>query len=341
MLTFYDRTRKEYFFDRDPKIFRHVLSFYQVGKLHLSYKDCVESFRDELKFYGISNDVVHECCWDECHETTAKTSLYKPNRHKNNCNNLPGSYSDSRFEVRKQIYDLLERGTETRLAKVIQYSIGILICLSVCCAVVASLRCGRKSNWEQCYRQIFEIFDAIFMSVFTVEYLLRLFSSPKLVSFLKDKFNVLDLAAILPFYSEVFMRLFVDTASADNTDALDIFRVLRVIRIFKLARHSKHIRKFGSGLKKAVTDLGFLYFAFFLANIFFASLLYSVEALQGCETFQSISESMWYSVVTMMTLGYGDIVPESIAGKIIGAFCCIFGIIILALPVPILQDVGD
>ena len=69
---FYDWSRKEYFLDRDPNIFRHVLSYYQVGKLHLSHNDCLATFYDELDFYGIPNHMLHECCWNNCQEMSEK-----------------------------------------------------------------------------------------------------------------------------------------------------------------------------------------------------------------------------------------------------------------------------
>lgn len=306
MLTdFYDHKKQEYFLDRDPDVFRHILSYYQGGKLHISHADCVELFYDELKFYGISNSTVHECCWGNCYEMSLKMLKFTKEKSEDQCTLKWGKTRGNKFRrIRKNIHSFLEMRKDSFSERLFQYVVGGFICLSIVCAVVATLRCdGDSKTWEQCYLKVFETFDIIFMWVFSFEYALRLFSTPCFGKFFKDKFNLFDLAAISPFYIDLGRRWFADDSVATGTDLWDVFRVLRGIRILKLARHSRFMRKFGRRLKKAVTDLGFLYFAFVLANIFFASCLYTVEILQGEETYKSIPDTMWYTVVTMTTLG--------------------------------------
>ncbi|XP_028398240.1 potassium voltage-gated channel protein Shal-like [Dendronephthya gigantea] len=343
MLTcFYDDKRQEYFLDRDPEVFRHILRYYQVGKLHISHEDCLELFYDELKFYGIPTDTVHECCWGDCYEMSLKILKYGKKTGRKQGSTW-GKVRGNQFRrIRKTIHNFLEQRQDSFWERLFQYVVGVFIFLSIVCATVATIRCEEDTKtWEQCHHRFFEISDIIFMCVFSFEYALRLFSTPCLRLFFKNKFNLFDLAAISPFYIDLARRWFTNDNVIIETDIWDVFRVLRGIRILKLARHSLFMQKFGRRLKKAFTDLGFLYFAFVLANIFFASCLYTVEVLQGKNTYQSIPDTMWFTVVTMMTLGYGDSLPKTIMGRIMAAFYCLFGIIILALPVPILQDVGS
>ena len=305
MLTnFYDHKKKEYFLDRDPDVFRHILSYYQVGKLHISHEDCMELFYDELQFYGISNNAVHECCWGNCYEMSLKMLRYSKEQSDERCAMWGKTRGNQFRRIRKKIHSFLEMRKDSFLERLFQYVVGLFICFSVVVAVVATLRCDEDSKtWEQCYFTTFETFDIIFMIVFSFEYALRLFSTPCFRKFFKDKFNLFDLAAISPFYIDLARRWFTKDGVVTGTDIWDVFRVLRGIRILKLARHSWFMRKFGRRLKKALTDLGFLYFAFILANIVFASCLFTVEVLQGKETYSSIPDAMWYTVVTMMTLG--------------------------------------
>lgn len=305
MLTcFYDDKKNEYFLDRDPDVFRHILSYYQGGKLHISHADCLELFYDELKFYGISNSSVHECCWGDCYEMSLRMLRYSKEKNGEHCSTWGETRGNQFRKIRKKIHNFLERRKDSFLERMFQYLVAFFICLSVVCAVLATLRCEEDTKtWEQCYFRAFETFDVLFMCLFSFEYALRLFSTPCFVKFFKDKFNLFDLAAISPFYIDLVKRWFADGSVVIETDIWDILRVLRGIRILKLARHSWFMRKFGRRLKKALTDLGFLYFAFLLANIFFASCLYTVEVLQGTETYKSIPDSMWYTMVTMMTLG--------------------------------------
>lgn len=305
MLTcFYDDKKNEYFLDRDPDVFRHILSYYQCGKLHISHADCLELFYDELKFYGISNSTVHECCWGDCYEMSLRMLKYSKEKNSEHCK-MWGKTKGNQFRrIRQKIHSFLERRKDSFLERMFQYLVAFFICLSVACAVLATLRCEENTKtWEQCYVRTFEILDILFMSLFSFEYALRLFSTPCFGKFFKDKFNLFDLAAISPFYIDLVKRWFANDNVVIETDIWDILRVLRGIRILKLARHSWFMRKFGRRLKKALTDLGFLYFAFLLANIFFASCLYTVEVLQGKDTYKSIPDSMWYTMVTMMTLG--------------------------------------
>ena len=305
MLTgFYDHKKQEYFLDRDPEVFRHILSYYQGGKLHVSHADCLELFYDELKFYGISNNTVHECCWGDCYEMSLKMLKYTEDKNETRCTMWDNTRGNHFRRIRKKIHGFLEGRKDSFSERLFQYMVGIFICLSVICAVVATLRCEDDSKtWEQCYFKTFETLDIVFMIIFTFEYALRLFSTPCFGNFFKDKFNLFDLAAISPFYIDLARRWFSDDSVTTATNFWDVFRVFRGIRILKLARHSWFMRKFGRRLKKALTDLGFLYFAFVLANIFFASCLYTVEILQGEDTYRSIPDTMWYTVVTMMTLG--------------------------------------
>ena len=304
MLTcFYDQKKQEYFFDRDPDVFRHILSYYQVGKLHISHADCLDLFYEELKFYGISNSTVHECCWGDCYEMSLKMLKYSNEKSDDPCSDWEKTRGNQFRRIRKKIHSFLEGRRDSFSERLFQFVVGVFICLSVCFAIVATLRCDDGTRiWEQCYFKTFETFDIIFMSVFSFEYAIRLFSTPRLGKFFKDKFNLFDLAAISPFYIDL-ARSWFSEGSNRTTNIWDVFRVLRGIRILKLARHSWFMRKFGRRLKKALTDLGFLYFAFVLANIFFASCLYTVEILQGEDTYKSIPDTMWYTVVTMMTLG--------------------------------------
>ncbi|KAJ7383877.1 hypothetical protein OS493_025201 [Desmophyllum pertusum] len=297
---YFDDDKKEYFLDRDPHMFRYILNFYRDGKLHYSYDDCLGAFHEELRFYGIDMDNLSECCWEECYNLSNK--MCPQNQEPPKC-----AYSELRRDksfLRKWFWNLLENTETTRLGKCVQSFIGVLI-YRVVCAIIETEWCCKDKTCEEKYPRLFFVLDAFCMSIFTVEYILRLYASDHRLKFIANKMNIVDLLAVAPFYVILlFKHLSPGSSSAvENASGLMVLRMLRVFRIFKLSRHSRHMRHMGRALKRAVVDLGFL-FAFLLANIIFSSVLYFVEQMNAEETkFKSIPDSMWYTVITMMTVG--------------------------------------
>ena len=311
---FLDKEKKEYFLDRDPHMFRYILNFYRVGKLHFSVDDCLAAFHDELSFYGICGSTISDCCWEECLNSNKKNNeAIKPNRgspeqgHGQLCNRFccKQAHRDRTFKLKECIWDLLENTNTHRAGRCVQSFIGILIYVSVLTTIIETIECANDKTCEEMYPDIFFGIDAFCMGFFTLEYLLRFYAASKKITFILNRFNVIDLLVISPFYVHLALRFLWSNTSVptDNASALVVLRILRVFRIFKLSRHSRHMRQIGSGLKKAFTDLGFLFFAFGLANILFASVLYFLEKDTAGSKFKSIPDAMWYCIITMMTVG--------------------------------------
>lgn len=334
---YFDDDKKEYFLDRDPHMFRYILNFYRDGKLHLSSEDCFGAFHEELRFYGINIDKVNDCCWENCYNPSKKLG---PNVDRQ-CDCSESRRVRNTSFLRQWLWNLLENTETTCLGKSVQSFIAVLIYLSVVTTIVETERCYKELTCEEKYPRLFFVIDAFCMTVFTVEYILRLYASDNRLKFIVNKMNIVDLLAVAPFYVILLFKHFSPGSSSVVEDAsgLMVLRMLRVFRIFKLSRHSKHMRQMGRALKRAIVDLGFLFFAFLLTNILFSSVLYYIEQTKAGETqFKSIPDSMWYTIITMMTVGYGDMIPITAVGKILGSVCCLSGIIMLTLPIPIIQE---
>ncbi|VDO32825.1 unnamed protein product [Haemonchus placei] len=117
---------------------------------------------------------------------------------------------------------------------------------------------------------------------------------------------------------------------------LRVLRLVRVFRIFKLSRHSAGLQILGKTFRASVQEFCLLIFFMAIALVLFSSGMYFAEQGEANSKFTSIPASFWFVLVTMTTVGYGDLVPLSTQGKIVGSMCALIGVLTLALPVPII-----
>lgn len=176
------------------------------------------------------------------------------------------------------------------------------------------------------------IIDIICVAWFTLEFIIRLIFCPRKVQFFKKPMNWIDFGAIVPFY----LDLFISESNIKTIVVLRVVRLIRVFRIFKLSRHSYGLQILGHTLKSSCSELFLLAFFLSIGVVIFSSIIYYAEKDIPKTKFTTIPESFWWAVVTMTTLGYGDMAPESWEGKIVGSFCAISGVLMIALPVPVI-----
>lgn len=328
---FYNEETKEYFFDRDPDVFRCVLNFYRTGKLHYPRYECISSYDEELSFFGIVPEIIGDCCYEE----------YK-DRKRENAERLMDDQEDNKdaklpnMTFRETMWRAFENPHTSTMALVFYYVTGFFIAVSVITNVVETVPCGSSPNQKEVpcgerYTVAFFCMDTACVMIFTVEYLMRLFAAPSRYRFMRSVMSIIDVVAILPYYIGLVM-----TDNEDVSGAFVTLRVFRVFRIFKFSRHSQGLRILGYTLKSCASELGFLLFSLTMAIIIFATVMFYAEKGSSSSKFTSIPASFWYTIVTMTTLGYGDMVPKTIAGKIFGSICSLSGVLVIALPVPVI-----
>uniref|UniRef100_A0A3Q1JXV2 BTB domain-containing protein n=1 Tax=Anabas testudineus TaxID=64144 RepID=A0A3Q1JXV2_ANATE len=328
---FYNEETKEYFFDRDPDAFRSILNFYRTGKLHYPRHECISAYDEELTFFGIIPEIIGDCCYEE----------YK-DRKRENLERLQDDQEENKdlkmpnMNFRETMWRAFENPHTSTMALVFYYVTGFFIAISVITNVVETVPCGSTTNQKDMpcgerYTVAFFCMDTACVMIFTVEYLMRLFAAPSRYRFMRSVMSIIDVMAILPYYIGLVM-----TNNEDVSGAFVTLRVFRVFRIFKFSRHSQGLRILGYTLKSCASELGFLLFSLTMAIIIFATVMFYAEKGSSSSKFTSIPASFWYTIVTMTTLGYGDMVPKTIAGKIFGSICSLSGVLVIALPVPVI-----
>lgn len=236
---------------------------------------------------------------------------------------------------RSRIYSLLEPPAGARgAARWVTLAIVTLVLLNVVANILASV----ESVFLAYRRELFA-FEVISTLLFTLEYVLRLwsctaspdprFQSPVLgrLRFAATPMLIIDLLAILPFYLLIWT----------SVDLL-FLRVFRLFRIFKLTRYSPAMNMLLEVLRREARSFGATGFILLVILVFASSGMYLVEHEAQPESFGSIPAAMWWAVATLTTVGYGDVTPITPWGKFFGATITIVGVGMVALPAGILAS---
>ncbi len=230
-------------------------------------------------------------------------------------------------------YQLLESHSKVSiLAKSINFFLIILIISNVIAAIFES-----ESSYHEQYLVEFAVFEFISLSIFCGEYLLRLWCCVEAkeyadlshtkarITYVFSPIALIDLIAILPFIIAMFFS--IDLRS---------LRLIRVLRLLKLTHYFKGFNIFISVITKELKSITAAMMVMIFLIIIAASLMHAIEGKIQPETFGSILRSLWWSVVTMTTVGYGDVVPITPIGKVIATIIMLIGVGLVALPAAML-----
>lgn len=168
---------------------------------------------------------------------------------------------------------------------------------------------------------------------FTFEIIIRLIVAPNKLVFLRAPVNIIDVVATLSFYLD-----FLLTRLKQESDILEFFSIIRIMRLCKLTRHSAGLKILIHTFKASAKELVLLVFFLVLGIVIFAALIFYAERIQYNpeNDFTSIPVGLWWAIVTMTTVGYGDMVPKTYVGMFVGALCALLGVLTIALPVPVI-----
>ncbi|KAM9334783.1 voltage-gated potassium channel KCNC2 isoform 2-T2 [Symphorus nematophorus] len=374
----YNARTNEYFFDRHPGVFAYVLNYYRTGKLHCPADVCGPLFEEELSFWGIDETDVEPCCWmtyRQHRDAEEALDVFELNVDNGEEDDEIGKRlgiedvaADGNVSLWRKwqpvIWNLFEDPYSSRAARFIAFAslFFILVSITTFCletheafnTIINKTELVRNSSVPDSGPQ-YEIetdpaltyVEGVCVFWFTIEFLVRVTFCPVKLEFVKSVLNIIDFVAILPFYLEVGLSGLSSKAAKDVLGFLRVVRFVRILRIFKLTRHFVGLRVLGHTLRASTNEFLLLIIFLALGVLIFATMIYYAERIGAKPNdptaslhtkFKNIPIGFWWAVVTMTTLGYGDMYPETWSGMVVGALCALAGVLTIAMPVPVIVN---
>lgn len=327
---FYDPLQDEYFFERDKYAFDSILFYYQSrGILSCPSTISQNTFDEELKFYEIRPKEPEQ------QETRVSVMPLK--------------------KWQRKMWKLLEYPESSKQAAFFSKLSMLVIVLSVVafCAETLDKASTRssisssllnntnnetakidQSQMNMKRSRVWFIIDTCIIIWFSMEYLSRLASSPDKVKFIRSMLAIIDLLAIIPYFLSLILG--DSFAPAFSFTIMRVFRLLRVVRLLKLTRYVAALRILGQTVQSCQEQLTALMFLILISVILFSSAIFYIEKEANPDNFSSIPASFWWTIITMTTVGYGDMTPQTPQGRVVGALCAVFGVVVMVcLPSPV------
>ena len=332
----YDPETTEVFFDRHPVVFAQVLNYYRTGKLHCPTDVCGPLFEQELNYWGIDEKDMEPCCWASYTqhrdaEENLKNVLFEGTSEENVTDTSFMSQQSEIARVWKKIqpkvWSTLDESRSSSRARVFSFVSVLFIIVSVAMFCVDTIpEVFENKKW----RYFFTILENICGIWFTFEFFLRSIFCPDKRAFAQSWSTWIDFLAITPFYLKFIVT--------NHDKAISALLVIRLLRLFRFFRLIYGLQVLSHTLKASSYELLLLLTMLLIPVILFSSVVFFIEDHfdHNNTKFRSIPHSFWWSLITITTVGYGDMQPVTWVGKIVGSMCAICGVLIVALPVSII-----
>ncbi|XP_069320940.1 voltage-gated potassium channel regulatory subunit KCNG2 [Eulemur rufifrons] len=348
----YDVSRDEFFFDRSPCAFRAIVALLRAGKLRLLRGPCALAFRDELAYWGIDEARLERCCLrrlrrreEEAAEAREGPSgqgapgsparaLGSPARALG-----PGGRLERGRQRLRDVVDNPHSGLAGKLFACVSVAFVAVTAVGLCLSTMPDIRAEEERG--ECSHKCRSLFvlETVCVAWFSFEFLLRSLQAESKCAFLRTPLNIIDILAILPFYVSLLVGLAAGGPGGSKLLeraglVLRLLRALRVLYVMRLARHSLGLRSLGLTVRRCAREFGLLLLFLCVAMALFAPLVHLAERELGARRdFSSVPASYWWAVISMTTVGYGDMVPRSLPGQVVALSSILSGILLMAFPV--------
>uniref|UniRef100_A0A3Q0REZ8 Potassium voltage-gated channel, subfamily G, member 4b n=1 Tax=Amphilophus citrinellus TaxID=61819 RepID=A0A3Q0REZ8_AMPCI len=349
----YDSLHHEFFFDRDPLAFQVIFNFLGNAKLRVLQDICNVALHTELLYWGIDVGQMAPCCLhrmmcsvDDLAQHQRKEEEWRERRRALRAHAEQGSL----FHKLGEAVENPHSGFAGKVFAFLSVTMVAITVVSLCISTMPDQQ--EHESLGECSQKCRSMFvvESVCVAWFTLEFLVRFFHAQSKLEFIQGPLNITDVAAILPYYVSLFLEFkdetvqdIVAVAGKSTLDKLGlilrVMRALRILYIMKLARHSMGLQTLGLTIQRSVTDFGLLLLFICVAVALFSPLVHLAEselAPDAARTpqlrFSSIPASYWWSIISVTTVGYGDMVPHSIPGQVGALIVILAGILILSFP---------
>ena len=238
--------------------------------------------------------------------------------------------------MREFIFKIIaHKDNSTKANQVFEYLLITLILLNVVAIILDSFE-----EIASQYGDFLLTFEAVSVAIFSVEYILRIYTAKlkypeksevgAIIKFTTSTLGIIDLLAILPFYIPLILPF--------DLRFLRMFRITRLLSVLKLNRYSKALSMIGSVLREKRSDLILTLVVTVVFLLISSTIMYYLENDAQPEKFPNILQAFWWSIVTLTTVGYGDVVPITDLGKVLSGFLAILGVALVAIPTAIISS---
>ncbi|RMX56857.1 hypothetical protein pdam_00006320 [Pocillopora damicornis] len=320
---FYNPIRREYYFDRDKAVFNSILFYYQSNGI-LSKPETVsyEIFSSELKFFQL--DGFYEDSDEELDAQLAAAARRKATE------SLPCLRKFNR--TRRNVWRFFDQPITPAERTYTKFSLilTVLSLVSLCLESLPELpkkpdqlhnQEGNSTMEAVDYDIVWSSVEVVFTIWFTVELILRSLCAPKIAQFVISFSFLVEITALSPLYVKIVVKN-VTGQDASHVVPDQILRCLRLARLLKLKRYSVSIRLLFETIVDSREHMSFF--------------VYFSEGEGESSQFTSIPATFWFTIITLSSVGYGDFVPTSAIGKLVGTFCCIGGTVAMFCFTPVL-----
>ncbi|KAL2102224.1 hypothetical protein ACEWY4_001392 [Coilia grayii] len=342
----YDRERNEFFFDRHSEAFVFIMLYVRSGRLRFAPKMCELSFYNEMIYWGLESSHLEFCCQKRLDDRMSDTYTYfceEDVKAEEECRGertttantpVPNKWNMTWVEKLRRLFEEPASSVAAQILAAVSVIFVIVSMVILCASTLPDWETAKNKNTEE-----HRVIEAVCIGWFTAECIMRFLLSRDKCQFIRQPLNVIDLLAISPYYVLLSATALVGESLEMQRAGimLCMLRMTRVFWLIKLARHFDGLQTLGLTLRRCRRELVMLLVFMCVAMAIFSALAqlleHGLDLQPSSQHYSSIPAASWWVIISMTTVGYGDMYPITVPGRVLGGVCVVSGIVLLSLPI--------